>query len=107
MESESVKQLYIGSEASLENPQQPKLRRIGQAEKSVDNECEVNDWHQNELDAIQRASEHTHKAEFVAVDQHAVQVRLEMLEACWTEIGDAFRTWLSTTNEPQSTYVQM
>lgn len=82
------------------NAPQPKIRRVGQAEKSLSNESERNDWHEIKLAALQRASEFTQKAEFLDVDQHSVQVRLEMLEASWTEFGDACRAWLPTMSEP-------
>lgn len=88
MKPESVEQTYRGPWAPVqesdaesdnqvaENSPQPKVRCIDQSETSV------NDGIGIKLAALRRASEATQKAEFVDADQHAVQVRLEMLEAC-------------------------
>lgn len=70
-------------------------------EEPISKEKELDIWREIKLAALRRVLEFTRKTEFVDADQHAIQTKLEMLEACWAEYGDACRNWLSMINDPE------
>lgn len=85
-------------EAGIELPSQPST--VGQAEEQLSGWCET------KLAALQRSYQFTQRAEFADADHHAVQTRLEMLESCWGEFGEACRVLSSTSVRSNHTWLE-